>query len=242
MTWLRSIVYFIFLAASTVGYALQILIFAPWLSFESRSKIANRWGSANLQALKIICGLDYQITGLENLPATNCIIMANHQSAWETLALRCIIPPAQTWILKRELLALPFFGWALQALQPIAIDRAAGSRALRQVMVQGTEALQQGRWVMLFPEGTRVALGTQQKYNIGGAMLAEKSGFPILPIAHNAGVFWPRRGMSLRRGTVQVVIGPLITTTGKKPGQINNEVETWICDQVEKLLSSVATS
>lgn len=242
MTLLRSIIYLIFLGASTVVYALKIVIFAPWLSFEARSKIANCWGSANLYALKLLCRLDYQITGLENVPEKNCIIMANHQSIWETIALRSIIAPPQTWILKRELLALPFFGWALQALQPIAIDRAAGSKALRQVIAQGTDALKQGRWIILFPEGTRVTLGIKQKYNIGGAMLAEKSGFSILPIAHNAGVFWPRQGIKKMPGTIQVIIGPVINTSGKTSTQINNEIETWIRTQVEQLLNPIQTA
>lgn len=236
MTTLRSLLYLLFLGLSTIVYAVMILAITPWLSFEARSKIANRWGLANLQALRFLCRLDYQIDGLENLPQINCIIMVNHQSAWETIALRGILPPTQTWVLKRELLAIPFFGWALRAVQPVAIDRTTGTKALKQVLTEGIEALRQGRWVVIFPEGTRVALGERRKYNIGGALLAEKSGYPILPIAHNAGVFWQHGRLDKPSGTIQVVIGPLIVAMDKTANQINNEVELWINGQVEILL------
>lgn len=232
---LRSILYLIFLGLSTVIYTLLILLAVPFGNFKLRSQIANNWALANLQALRIICRLDYQIQGLENLPTSNCIVMANHQSAWETIALRGFLPPTQTWVIKRELLFIPFFGWASQVLRPIAIDRAAGTKALKQLIVQGQEALQQGQWVAMFPEGTRVAVGERQKYNIGGALLAEKSGYPIIPIAHNAGLFWQRRSLLKRSGTIQVVIGAVIETKGKKASQINKEVESWINDQVQKL-------
>jgi 1-acyl-sn-glycerol-3-phosphate acyltransferase len=237
MTTLRSLAYFIFLVLSTIFYAAKILIITPWQPFAIRSKIANQWGIANMYALKLLCNLDYKIIGAENLPHTNCIVMANHQSAWETIAWRGIIPPEQSWVLKQELLSIPFLGWALWALQAIAIDRTSGTKALKQVIKQGTSALQQGRWVMIFPEGTRVAAGERKKYNSGGAMLAEKSGYPILPIAHNAGLFWPRKGLYKKPGTIQVVIGPVITPQGKTVAQINNEVENWINGQVEKLLN-----
>lgn len=235
MTMLRSFGYLIFLGLSTVFYAVKILIITPFQPFAVRSKIANRWGRANMYALKILCNLEYKVTNIENLPNKNCIVMANHQSAWETIALRDIIPPEQIWILKQELLAIPFFGWALIALQAISIDRVAGIKSLKQVIKKGTESLHQGRWVMIFPEGTRVPLGEHKKYNIGGAMLAEKSGYPILPIAHNAGKFWPRKGWRKHSGAIQVVIGPLITSEGKTAIQINNEVETWIRNYASSL-------
>jgi len=239
MMMLRSWLYLIFLGLSTVFYTIKILVITPWQPFAARSKIANQWGLANMLALKILCKLDYKVTGIENLPDKNCIVIANHQSAWETIALRGIMPPEQTWVLKRELLSIPFFGWALQAVQPITIDRDAGIKALKKLITQGADALHQGRWVMIFPEGTRVRLGEHKKYNIGGAMLAEKTGYPILPIAHNAGTFWPRQGIRKNQGTIQVVIGPMLITEGKTAGQINAEVETWIRKQTEVVLKSI---
>jgi len=232
---MRSVAYFAFLCLSTLIYATAILLVALWRPFTTRCRIANAWGKANLTALRIICRLDYQVTGLENIPSENCIIMAKHQSTWETIALRGILPSMQTWVLKRELLAIPFFGWALRVLEPIAIDRTEGSKAVRQLITQGINALQKGRWIMIFPEGTRVAQGERKKYSIGGALLAEKSGYPILPIAHNAGVYWKRRGLRKLSGTIHVIIGPKIYTSGKKASQINNEVELWIESQLERL-------
>jgi len=234
MITLRSVAYFIFLCISTLVYSTAVLLLAFWMPFTRRCQIANAWGRANLGALRIICRLDYQVTGLENLPTENCIVMAKHQSTWETIALRGILPSMQTWVLKRELLAIPFFGWALRAFEPIAIDRTAGSRAVKQLISQGIEALRKGRWVMIFPEGTRVAPGERKKYGVGGALLAEKSGYPIVPIVHNAGVFWKRRGLRKLSGTIQLIVGTPISTSGKKASQINNEVESWIETQLER--------
>lgn len=236
MTTLRSVLYSIFLGLSTIVYTLLILLVIPLRNLRLRSKLANNWATVNLWALKIICGLDYQISGLENLPTQNCIIMANHQSTWETIALRSILPFMQTWVIKRELLAIPFFGWASRTLYPIAIDRAASTKALRQLISQGQEALQKGQWVAMFPEGTRVLVGETKKYNLGGALLAEKSGYPIVPIAHNAGLFWRHNSLLRLSGTIQVVIGPPVVTTGKKAAHINKEVEFWINNEVQQLL------
>ncbi len=159
--------------------------------------------------LKHLCGLDYRVEGREHLPGGAAIILSKHQSAWETIAFQEIFPP-QTWVLKRELMWIPLFGWALALLRPIAIDRSAGRKAIEQVIEQGRERLQSGIWVVVFPEGTRVAPGTRKRYGMGGAVLAAETGYPVVPVAHNAGSFWPRRGFLKRPGTVRVVIGPVI--------------------------------
>jgi 1-acyl-sn-glycerol-3-phosphate acyltransferase len=161
--------------------------------------------------------------------------MAKHQSAWETLALRGLLPNGQCWILKQELLRVPVFGWALASMRPIAIDRNAGTKAIKQVIAEGTAALSEGRWVVVFPEGTRVAPGERGKYNIGGAMLAERSGYPIVPIAHNAGVFWRRRALVKYPGTIDLVVGPLIATEGRRATAIIADVENWIESKVASL-------
>jgi 1-acyl-sn-glycerol-3-phosphate acyltransferase len=132
------------------------------------------------------------------------------------------------WVVKRELLWLPFFGWALKLLRPIAIDRRAGSSAVKQVIRQGIEHLRRGQWILIFPEGTRTAPGVRKRYGMGGAVLAARSRYPILPVAHNAGEFWPRRGFLKRPGTVQVVFGPLIASEGRSPQELNWMTETWI--------------
>ncbi|MCP4933912.1 MAG: 1-acyl-sn-glycerol-3-phosphate acyltransferase, partial [bacterium] len=158
-----------------------------------------------------------------------------HQSAWETISLRCILPTTQAWVLKRELMWIPVFGWALAVAQPIAINRKAGRKAVNQIIEIGRQRLRQGRSVVIFPEGTRVAPGERKRYGIGGAMLAKKSGYPIVPIAHNAGVFWPRRSLKKYPGTIQIVIGPEIKTDGRDAKEINKKVEAWIESTVAKL-------
>jgi 1-acyl-sn-glycerol-3-phosphate acyltransferase len=228
MTLVRSSFYFVFLSLSIVGYTLPLILIGRWLSYDKRCRIANAWGRANLKALKAICGLEYSIKGLADLPSENCIIMSKHQSAWETIALRGLLPPQQAWVLKQELMSVPFFGAGLKAVEPISIDRSAGRKAIRQVIEQGIESLQKGRWVVIFPEGTRVAPGERKKYGIGGALLAEKSGYRVIPIAHNAGVFWSRRSIRKYPGRIQMEIGPPIVTEGKKASAINQEIEQWI--------------
>lgn len=237
MILFRSLLYFASLILSTTLYGLLLSTIGWLLPFDRRSGIANQWARTNLKLQKSICGLDYRVTGLENIPASNSIVLSKHQSAWETIALRCILPPEQTWVLKQELMWIPIFGWALAAAQPIAINRKAGRRAAGQIIAQGRARLQQGRTVIIFPEGTRVAPGTRKKYGIGGALLAEKTGYPVLPIAHNAGVFWRRRGIKKYPGTIQVVIGPVIDSYGLKAAEINRRAEQWIEGTVSSLSS-----
>jgi len=235
MIFLRSLAYFSFLVISTIFYS-SALVLGGWsLSYEKRCRIANSWGMANIAMLKLICRLDYSVVGLEKLQSNNCIVMCKHQSAWETISLRGLLPPAQAWVLKRELLSVPLFGWALKRCQPIAIDRSAGRKAVNQVLELGMDALTKGRWVVIFPEGTRVAPGKRKKYGIGGALLAERSEYPVVPIAHNAGDFWRRRELKKYPGTIEVVVGEPISTIGKSASQIKREVESWIETQMEKL-------
>lgn len=235
MILFRSLLYFACLVISTTLFGITLATFGWLLSFSGRSKIANQWARVNLIMQKSICGLDFQVDGLENIPSKNTIVLSKHQSAWETIALRCILPPEQTWVLKQELMWIPIFGWALAAAQPIAIDRKSGRRAAGQIIEQGSKRLKQGRTVVIFPEGTRVAPGNRKKYGIGGGLLAEKTGYPVLPIAHNAGVFWRRRGIKKFPGTIQVVIGPVINTNGLSAIEINKRAEQWIENTLSQL-------
>ena len=235
MILFRSLIYFSFLIISTLLYGLTLSTLGWLLPFSGRSAIANHWSLTNLRLLKTICNLDYQVTGLENLPSGNGIVLSKHQSSWETIALRWLLPFNQSWVLKKELMRIPVFGWALAAVKPIAIDRRSGRKAVKQVVDEGTAHLRNGQFVIIFPEGTRVAPGEHRKYGIGGALLAARSGYPVLPIAHNAGVFWARRGLIKYPGTVQVVIGPLIETEGLNTAEINRRTEEWIETTMEKL-------
>ncbi|WP_428606478.1 lysophospholipid acyltransferase family protein [Sedimenticola sp.] len=228
MILIRSLLYLLSMVITTVILAGLLSIIGWILPYRRRCQIANAWGGVNLWCLKFFCRLDYRIEGLEKIPEHGAIILAKHQSAWETMALRALLPPEQAWVLKRELMWIPFFGWAAATVQPIAINRKAGRKAARQVIDIGIERLKQKRLVVIFPEGTRVAPGEHKKYGMGGALLAEKTGVPVIPVAHNAGTFWRRRDIRKYPGTVEVVVGDPIRTTGRKAADINNEVESWI--------------
>jgi 1-acyl-sn-glycerol-3-phosphate acyltransferase len=236
MVWLRSLIYYPFLFLSIIIFGLAIVLLGGFLPQSYSDTLANTWARLNVWLQKMICGLKYEIQGQENLAENQAVIvMAKHQSAWETIALRCIVPPKQSWVLKQELLKLPFFGWALHFCQSIPIDRKAGRRAVLDVVKKGGKQLKAGRTVIIFPEGTRTAPGQRKKYGLGGGILAQHSGFPVVPIAHNAGVFWRRQGIKKYPGTIQVRVGPAISSTDKKAEQINQEVETWIETEMEKL-------
>ncbi len=212
---------------------LSVLVYAPLaiLSFPlpilTRNRFIAQWAHLQLWLLRHLCRLDYQIEGRENLPAGPAIVFSKHQSAWETLAYQVILPPF-TWVLKRELLWIPIFGWGLAMLRPIAIKRGTGRRAVEQVVKQGIDRLAAGLWVLIFPEGTRLPPRTRRKYKQGGAILAAESGYPVVPIAHNAGSFWPRRGFVKHPGVVRVAIGPVIESRGRSAAEITKLSEDWI--------------
>ena len=187
--------------------------------------------------LKVICGLDYRVRGLENIPSGAHIAMWKHASSWETFAQAVIFPP-QAWVLKRELLWIPFVGWGLKLLRPIAINRGEGHRAVNQVIDQGKARLKDGLWIIVFPEGTRVVAGDTRKFGVSGALLAVESGKSVVPLSHNAGVYWPRRGFLKKPGTIRVIIGEPIESAGKKPRELNEEVKL----SIEAGLARIASS
>ncbi len=226
MLLIRSLLFYVGQITSTLLFApLGIIIFP--LSFNTRYYIVTRWTTFNLWWLKICCNIDYKIRGLDNIPDKACIVMCKHQSAFETLVLQLIFIP-QVWILKRELLKIPIYGWGLASMQPIAIDRGSPIKSFRQIVTQGCQRLAAGLWVIIFPEGTRVAPGEKGTYLPGGGMLAVKSGANVIPVAHNAGYLWPRNSLIKRPGTITLVIGPVIESTNKSAKQITSEVESWI--------------
>ncbi len=235
MVFARSLLYFLCLILATAIFGTPLILLGWAMPYRWNGRIANAWGLTNLKLLAWICKLRYEVQGWENLPEGGVIVMSKHQSAWETIALRGLLTPEQTWVLKRELMWVPIFGWALAASEPIAIDRKAGRQAVRHIVKQGTRRLRAGRTVIIFPEGTRVAPGQRKRYGIGGALLAHHSGFPILPIAHNAGTFWRRRDLRKYPGTVQVVLGPVIRTAGLSAPEIIHTVEHWIETTMERL-------
>jgi 1-acyl-sn-glycerol-3-phosphate acyltransferase len=239
--YLGSTLFFIYIVVSTfiIGPLILSCIMLP---FSVRYKLADIWIDCLLFMLKLCCGLSHKIEGLENIPTTHAaIVLSKHQSAWETIALRQFIKP-QTAVLKKSLLQIPFGGWALATLKPIAIDRKNQKEALRMLIEQGTERLQEGLFVVVYPEGTRVAPGKYKKFNAGGALLAQKSAFPVLPLAHNAGEFWPRNSFLKFPGVIKVKIGPLIDTADKKSKDINAEAEDWINQAMREITLSTDRS
>ena len=233
MTVLRSGLFALALVLVTPPYALLALATLP-LPRITRYRVISGWSRLVILLAKAILGIDWRVEGRENLPDRPSIILAKHQSAWETMAFQLIFPP-QVHVLKRELLWIPFFGWGLALMSPIAIDRSRGLAALRNIARRGKERLAQGFWVVIFPEGTRVAPGHRRAYQLGGAWLAAESGAPVVPVAHNAGLLWPRNAFLKRRGTVTVRIGPSIDTTERDPKTINALAEQWIEEQQKKL-------
>ena len=235
MLFLRSLLFYIGQIISTILIAPVGVIAFP-LDFKKRYYLITRWAVFNLWWLKICCNVTYEILGKENIPKKPCIVMCKHQSAFETLALQRIFIP-QVWILKKELLQIPIYGWGLASMQPIAINRDSSIKSFKQIADQGCERLEKGYWVIIFPEGTRVAPNKKKKYLPGGGMLAEKSGARIVPVAHNAGRLWPRNSMIKKPGLITIKIGPIIETKNKSAKEITDEVENWIEKTVGELPS-----
>ena len=226
MQVVRSILFSAAMITSTVFIAILLLIFSP-APFTVRSRLARGYACFVISALKLFCNIKYKVSGRENIPDGAAIILSKHQSTWETYALQLFFP-SQVWVLKRELLWVPFFGWGMALLKPIAIDRSSGRKAINQIIEKGKQRLDAGIWVTIFPEGTRIAPGQHKRWGIGGAVLAENSGYPVVPVAHNAGEFWGRRSFLKKSGTIQVVIGPPIETKGLKATEINQKAEEWM--------------
>ena len=222
----------IFTTATIVGV---LLITGMLTTFNIRWKIGYVWCAIISWMTKVFCGLTYEVEGLEHIdPQHPAVILSNHQSAWETLALRYILPPHSV-VIKRELLYFPIWGWSLLTLKSIVINRKNQRASLRALLEQGTQYLNEGLSVLVFPEGTRAGAREVLKFNIGGAMLAHKTGFPVVPVAHNAGDFWPRYSFFKYPGVIKVKIGPPIETKGRKAGDINAEAEAWIKQAMKEM-------
>jgi 1-acyl-sn-glycerol-3-phosphate acyltransferase len=231
--FLRSLLFYIGLIAGIIVFAFIALLALPFSDFK-RYQLLTQWGQFILWWLEKTCHLTYQVHGSEHIPLSPTIVISKHQSAWETIAFQAIFP-YQTWIIKRELIRIPLFGWALASLKPIAIDRSNIRQSIRQITEQGQQHLANGRWLIVFPEGTRVAPGDKKRYSATGALLATHTGCPILPVALNSGKFWPRQGFIKKPGIIQVSIGLPIEPTGKTPQELNRLAETWIENEMLKL-------
>jgi len=232
---LRALAFWAGFASTTIAFGLLVPLLLWPFGFQRRYRVLSQWVRFNLWWLELTCNLRYRVQGQEHLNQPGAaIVMAKHQSAWETLALQRMLPPL-VWVLKQELMRIPFFGWTLAMLEPVPVDRKAGKRALRQVVEAGTERLGRGLWIVVFPEGTRVPPRERGRYHIGGAVLAARSGHPVIPIAHNSGSFWPRHSLIKHPGVIDVVVGPPIPTQGRRPEAILADVEHWIEGEMARL-------
>jgi 1-acyl-sn-glycerol-3-phosphate acyltransferase len=206
-----------------------------WLfPFKIRYAVVSQWAKTNIWLLAKICKVTMKVEGRKNIPNQPCVILCKHQSSWETMALQAVFPP-QVWVLKRELLLIPFFGWGLASLSPIAIDRKAGRKALQQVIDQGRDRLKMGACVVVFPEGTRVPVGMMGRFGIGGARLAVETAYPVVPVAHNAGKSWPKHGFLKHPGEISMVIGEPLDTQNMTAAEVNQQVFDWMETAMTKL-------
>ena len=232
---LRSVLFALYQLIVTPLYATLVLLLF-WLPRLSRFRFIIGWCWLMLFGARWICGIRHRIIGVENIPprASPHIVMSKHSSTWETLELNFLFPPL-AFVAKKELLSIPFFGWAFSLASPITIDRKAGKDAMQQIAEQGRERLAQGFWIVVYPEGTRIRAGTRAHYKTGGARLALALGIPVVPVAHNAGYLWPKGVLGKRPGTVTVSIGKPIPPDETDMQQLINKVEKWIEDEVTRL-------
>ncbi len=233
--WLgvRSTLFWItFLPVLLLSASALSLVF--YLPLKFRIGIVRFWIGYSLWCLRVICGLKYTVEGLENIPEHGFIVMSKHSSTWETIAIQSFFRPL-VWVVKRELTWIPFFGWALKAMDAIALNRGTGRKAINQLIKESQYHMDRGRILMLFPEGTRVLPKQRKPFKIGGAIVSQRTGYSVLPIAHNAGEFWPRHSWIKWPGTIRVVIGKPIDPEGKKADEIIDEVASWILSEYERI-------
>lgn len=239
MIRLRSAVFALLQIALTILFTFVAFASFPF-SPHTRYRMITGYNHTVIWLARVILGIRYVVLGRENLPKTPAVIMSKHQSAWETVAFLCLFPPVAA-VIKQELLDLPFFGWAYRMLSPIAIDRSAGRAALKKIVEQGRDKLAQGFWVLVFPEGERVAAGEKGRYGIGGGWLAANTGAPVVPVAHNAGEVWAKDAFIKHPGIITISIGPVISSQDKSASEIMREVEAWIETEMTTLPRAAQT-
>ena len=231
MMLLRNILFYSGVFPAAIIISLLALLLHPF-PFHWRYWFITRWSHFYIFWVKHTCGLKYKVDGLRHLPKENAVVISNHQSSWETVFFQVLLP-MQSWVLKKELLFIPGFGWGLAQLQPIAIERKE-LNSIRALLKQGKERLKSGRWVIIFPEGTRVPYGQLQRFTRTGASLAHATQKPIVPIAHNAGKFWPKGFLIRKPVTIHVSIGPVIYPEGKTATELNALSEEWIRNKLKE--------
>ena len=225
--FLRSALFMVLMAVATVIWSAVCMLVAP-LPYNKRYFVTSRWNVFIVWCAKWICGINYQFKGYENFPDAPAIILSKHQSAWETIFLLANLPRPLVFVFKKEILYIPFFGWGIALLRMIPIDRKQGKNAFKSVVEHGKRRLKDGQWIIMFPEGTRIPVGQQGKYKSGGTRLAVETGAVVVPIALNSGECWPKNSFIKKPGTVTVSVGKPISSEGKTPDELMEQVEQWI--------------
>lgn len=224
---IRSILFFILYNLAGIFHSVLCVVIGPFLPFEKRYRFVNLWTRFAMWLLEVLNGVRVQVEGLENMPAGPVVVLCNHQSSWETFYLQILISPQAT-VLKRELLWLPFFGWGVALLNPIRIDRSQGRAALKAVLSQGDDRLKRGIPVVIYPEGSRQPPGTLGHFNHGGALLACRSGVPVIAVVHNSGDCWPARSWLRLPGRITLRFSPPITTASGDTKAVSAAARAWI--------------
>jgi 1-acyl-sn-glycerol-3-phosphate acyltransferase len=235
--WLGSIAFTCFLFVSVPFYGVVALVVRV-LGYHATYAVAAHWCGIQVALLKWLCRIDCTVEGREHLPEQSSVVLMKHSSSWETIA-QLLLLPRQCWVLKRELVWAPILGWVIACLKPIAINRKGGRTAVEQVIRLGCQRLDEGLWVVIYPEGTRVRAGESRRYGISGALLAQAAGRPVVPVAHNAGHYWPRRGLYKKPGTIRFVIGEPIETAGRDVRELMTEVQAWIEARLREMSTPV---
>ncbi len=225
--FLRSLLFASVMVISAIAWSFVCFLCAP-LPYNTRYFVTSRWNVFIIWAGKVICGINYEMKGKENLPKGPAIVLSKHQSAWETIYLLMSMGNPLVFVFKRELLFVPFFGWALGLMRMIPINRSRGIDAFKVVVEVGKTRLADGQWIIMFPEGTRIPVGQRGRYKSGGARLAIETGSVIIPIAHNSGECWPKNSFLKHPGKVTVSIGKPISSQGRTADELMREVENWI--------------
>ena len=238
MNFLRSVLHMLWMVITVIPWATLVVVVSPFMSQRRVYWLCAGWLRTAVRGGEIILGIRNRITGMENLPQGEgdpAVLLVKHQSTWETFLMPAIMPHPLAYVFKRELLRIPFFGWAIGRLDMIHIDRSKGSEAFNKVVQQGKRLTQQGVWVIMFPEGTRIPRGEKGKYRSGGTRLAIECGAPVVPIAVTSAKVWPRKAFVKRPGVVDISIGKPIPSTGRKADELMREVEAWIEAEMVRL-------
>jgi len=231
MNLIRSVLHMLWMVVTVIPWATVVVVVSPFVSSERLYRICVGWLATAVRGGEVILGIRNRVTGWENLPTGErdaAVLLVKHQSTWETFCMPVLMPHPLAYVFKKELLYIPFFGWAIGLLDMIHIDRSQRAAAFNKVVQQGQRLMDKGVWVIMFPEGTRIPRGEKGKYSSGGARLAIECGAPVIPVAVTSAKCWPRKAFVKQPGIVDISIGPAIPSAGRRADQLMREVETWI--------------